>query len=240
MKILDCINPIFDSNGHFYLELKDQVYEFSIDNKNNLELFKIHNNDNFQFLIKDSEDNFADQKRLDLLAKSNTLKSKIIREYIKEKEDDPDIEYESDEDIDASTLDDINSKLQYYPEDLEYIEDAENSDNQYNETRFNFYGNIQIKKLIEVDISEINEINGKYILDKDKDIVRELSNYDTFLYNGDNEHAELVFISKLNEINSSYRLFAFKDGIISLKIVGGVKKNYKIKIDDGNIVLEKV
>jgi hypothetical protein len=245
MKILDCINPIFDSNGHFYLELKDQVYEFSIDNKNNLEIFKIFNNDNFQYRIKEeSEDNFTDQTRIDLLAKSNTLKSKIIREYIKEKEDDPDIDNESDEDIDAGTIDNINSKLQYFPEDLEYIEEGENSEEcdsySYNETQFRFYGNIQIKKLIEIDITEINEINGKYILDKDKDIVRELSNYDTFLYNGDNEHAELVFISKLNVINSSYRLFAFKDGSIFLKMVGSSKKTYKIKLDGDDIVLEKI
>ena len=239
MKILDCINPIFDSNGHFYLQLNDSVYEFSIDNKNNLELFKIYNNDNFQYQIKEEcEDNFKDQRSIELLAKSNTLKSKIIREYIKEKEDDPDVEYESDEELDKGTIEDINSKLQYFPEDLEYLENQEESDEFETELKFKFFGNIQIRKLVEVDLTEVNELNIKYISEKES--ISELSNYDTFLYNGDNENAELVFITKLNNIHSSYRLFVFKDGSVSLKIIGSSKKNYKIKLDKENIILEKI
>ena len=243
MKILNSIHPIFDCNGHFYLQYNDQVYELSIDNKNNLELFKIYNNDNFQYQIKEeSEENFSNKRSIDLLAKSNTLKSKIIREYIKEKEDDPDIEYKSDDEMnadDACDLNDINSKLQYFPEDLEYVDNQEDSDDIDNhELKFNFYGSIQIKKLIDIDLTEINESNIKYVVEKEN--LPDLSNYDTFLYNGDNEHAELVFITKLNNINSSYRLFAFKDGSISLKIVGSIKKNYQIKIDKENIILEKI
>jgi len=238
MKILDNISPIFDSNGHFYLEYNNQVYEFSIDNKNNLELFKIHNNDNYQFRIhEESEDNFSEKKELNLLVKSNTLKSKIIREYIKEKEDNPDDEYESDDELDTNAIEDINAKMQYFPEDLEYIENASDSDENNTDLRFEFYGNMKIKKLVEVDITEINEINGNHILEKDN--IVELSNYDTFMYNGDNEHSELVFISKLNNINSSYRILAFKDGTVILKIVGYARKNYKIKKDD-NLSLEKI
>lgn len=240
MKILNSLDLVFDSNGHFYLDYDKKIYEFSIDNKNNLEIFEIRNNDNFKFEIETRKD-ILNISPLDLLTKSNTLKSKIIREYINEKEENsaPDEEYDDDH-LDSNTIDDINNKMKYFPEDLEYLEDEylederSGTNNDY-ETEFLFFGNISVKVLCEIDLSEINEDNGKYVNYGDNE---NLSSYDTFIYDRDIEHPELAFVSKLNNINSSYRLLVFKDGTIILRVIGGPKKIYKLKLDESNIILE--
>ena len=230
MYLLDIIEPIFDKYGHFYLKFGENVYEFSIDNKNKLELFQIYNNEDFKFeIIEDKNEN----KNLNLLSKSNTLKGKILREYIKEKQDNPDYECESDEELDNDTIQNINSQLQYNPEDLEYLEDNDintNSDDEYFDNSFNIvkYGNIKLRILEELDITEINEINGFY--DKTNND-RIFCGYDTYLYNGNENESELVYISKIKIISSPCKIFAYKNGDIILKIIGSSKKKYKLNID---------
>lgn len=225
MKILTNISPLFDNNGNLYLELNDKVFEFSIDNKNNLELYEIFNTDNFSYVIHEESQKNYNKKHLELLSNSTTLKSKVIREYIKDKEENPDVEYDSDEDIDTSMMNDINHQLQYYPEDLEVLEtnDEEQEDNiSSDELGFKFFGNINLKKLEEV------EMKDNYF----KENTLELSTYDTFIYNGDKETSELVFVSKLNSYNSPYRILLYKDGTIEFKVIGSIKKYYKIKLSE--------
>ncbi len=216
MKVLDEIIPIYDDYGNLYLKYNDKVYEFSINNKNDLELFEIFKNDNFNY---DIVNNFDNIKQLNLLSKSNTLKSKIIREYIKEKEENPDIEYESDEEISHSDYDDIHYQMQFYPEELEIIHESEliEDDVTY---KFQYFSNNFIpNKLIEIN-NDCENYN--------------ISCYDTFLYNNN----ELIFMSKPNILNSSYRIFLHSNGEVNLKIIGSIKKIYKISISDNNLILE--
>ncbi len=229
MKIINNISPLFDNSGNFYLEVNNKVFEFSIDNKNNLELYEIFNTDNFNYVVHDESSSNYKKKHLELLSNSTTLKSKVIREYIKEKEENPDAEYDTDEDIDTNMMNEINHNLQYYPEDLEVLEqdNTEENQNEDNEIGFNFFGNINLKKLEEVDMKD------NYF----KENTLELSTYDTFVYNGDMEHSELVFVSKLNSYNSPYRLLIYKDGSIEFKIIGSMKKCYKLKYDESLVTI---
>ncbi len=225
MKILNEITPIFDITGHFYMEYNNNVFELSVNNKNELEIYQIFNNDNFQFEVNEKA-NFT-IGNLNLLSNSNTLKSKVIREYIKDKSENPDEEYESDEELDTSTMEDINNKMTYYPEDLE-IEENINIDEDFLENKFNFYGKIDIKSLQEINVNDTyyeNDIENTDII----------SAYDTFLYKGNESDNELVFVSKNGNINSSYRIIVHENGIIYFKIIGSSKKVYKLNIEENKI-----
>ena len=236
MNLLDSIEPIFDKNGHFYIKHYDHIYEFSIDSKNKLEIFKIFNNENFKFdIIEDNTNN----KNLNLLSKCNTLKGKIIKEYIKEKQDNPDIDYESDEELDSNTMENINNKIQYNPEDLEYLDDDEkvHSDDEYfygtTHTTYESlnivrYGNIKLRILHEIDNSEINEINGFYYNESNS---QQFSGYDTYLYNGNENENELAYVCKTSLFSSSTKLFIYKDGTVVLKILGTLRKRYQLEIN---------
>ncbi len=225
MKILNEITPIFDITGHFYMELNNNVFELSVNNKNELEIYKIYNNDNFQYEILDKP-NF-NIGNLNLLSNSNTLKSKVIREYIKDKSENPDEEYESDEDLDRSTIDEINNKMTYYPEDLE-IENESLNEDDIDSDKFNFYGKIDTKCLQEVTNNDIYYENDI----EQTDII---SAYDTFLYKGDENENELVFVSKNNKLNSGYRIVIYENGTICFKIIGSYKKIFQLVINNNNI-----
>lgn len=245
MKILNSISPVFDLNGNFYLLYNTELYEFSINNKNHLELYQIFKNDNFNYNILDEEcDNFPEIKKLHLLSKSNTLKSKIIREYIKECDDEfdenKDNTYNEENELDDDTINEIHKNMQYYPEDLELEYDSNNYDIDYddNQLKFTYYGEgDEVKLLNEIDTTEINENNATYVCDHDNSL--NISSYDTYLYEGDREHSNLAFVSKLNHVNSSYRLFLTQDGNIVLKVVGANRVNYKLKIDE-KLILEVI
>jgi hypothetical protein len=241
MNILNCIEPIFDKYGHFYVKHNEYIYEFSINSKNQLELFEIFNNENFQFEIIDDKN---ENKNLNLLSKCNTLKGKIIKEYIKEKQDNPDEEYESDEELDSNTIQNINTKMQYNPEDLEYLEDDDGENNCSDDEYFDIskreiydslhivkYGNIKLRVLEEIDNTEVNEINGFY---NTSTINHDFSGYDTYIYNGNEDENELAFISKISLFASPNRIFAYKDGSITLKILGSSKKRYNLEINKEN------
>ena len=126
MYLLDCIEPIFDKYGHFYLKHKDHIYEFSINKNNELEIFEIFNNDNYKFKLVA---NTQDIQSLNLLSNCNTLKAKIIKEYIKEKQENPDKDFDSDEDLDNDEIQTLNTKINFNPEDLEYIDNNNNDNN---------------------------------------------------------------------------------------------------------------
>jgi len=243
MKILNSISPIFDLNGNFYLLQDTKLYEFSIDNKNNLELYEIFKNDNFNYdILDESCNNFPDINKLHLLSKSNTLKSKIIREYIKECDDEFDENKDNDEnELDDDTLNEIHKNMQYYPEDLELEYESNNYDIDYdnNQLKFTYYGEgDEVKLLNEIDTTEIDENNVSYVCEYDSNN-ENLASYDTYLYEGDCDHSNLAFVSKLNHVNSSYRLFITQDGNIVLKVVGANRINYKLKLEE-KLLLEKV
>jgi hypothetical protein len=236
MYLLHCIEPIFDKYGHFYLKHDDHIYEFSINGKDELELFEIFNTDNFKFKIVEDVTN---NRSLNLLSNCNTLKGKIIKEYIKEKKENPDEEYESDEELDSNTIQTLNNKIQYNPEDLEYIEEEnENnySDEEYVEnSRFGYdselhfakYGSEKLRILEEIDDIEITEINGFYNNNETKNFC----GYDTYIYDGNEYENKLEYINKISLFLSPNRIFAFKDGSITLKIVGSPKKRYQLQIN---------
>jgi hypothetical protein len=239
MHLLQCIEPIFDKYGHFYLKHHDHVYEFSINGKDQLELYEIFNNDNFKFRIVDDN---KEIRNLNLLSNCNSLKGKIIKEYIKEKSENPDEEYESDEELDSNTIQTLNSKIQYNPEDLEYIEEEDEntySDEEYvenssfghcEELHFAKYGSEKVRILEEIDDTEINEINGFYDYNK----IKNFCGYDTYIYDGTEIDNKLEFINKISLFLSPNRIFAFKDGSIILKIVGSPKKKYNLQINKEN------
>jgi hypothetical protein len=225
MKILNEITPIFDITGHFYMGLNNNIFELSVNNKNELEIYKIYNNDNFQYEILDiSNFNIGN---LNLLSNSSSLKSKVIREYIKDKSENPDEEYESDEELDKSTIDDINNKMTYYPEDLEIENESIDNDNDDDLDKFNFYGKIETKCLQEVTNNDIYYENDY----EQSDII---SAYDTFLYKGDENDNELVFVSKNSKLNSGYRIVIYENGTICFKIIGSYKKILKLVINNDN------
>ena len=246
MIILNKIYPAFDLSGHFYLQYENKIYEFSIDNKDNLEIFQVFDNDTYHYEIIDYDnfnEDFLDISELKLLSKSTTLKSKIIREFIKEN-DNAFEENKNNEDndceIDDDTINEINKNMQYYPEDLELEYESNNYDIDHddNELRFIYYGDSTIVKLLnEIDNTEITEQNANYIND---DSTKDLASYDTYLYSGDSDHSHLIFVSKLNYINSSYRIFISEDGSIVLKIVAANRVNYKLKITENKLILDKI
>lgn len=230
MRILNNIEPIFDKYGHFYLKYDNHIYEFSINGKDQLELFEIFNNDFFSYRIIEET---KEIKSLNLLSKCNTLKGKIIKEYIKQKQENPDEEYESDEELDGNTMETLNNKIQYNPEDLEYIEEENenNSDNEYIEndkdSYFVKYGNEKLRIFEEIND---NEINGFYNLNEPQIFC----DYDTYIYDGDENENKLEYINKISLFLSPNRIFVFKDGTIIFKIIGSSKKKYQLKINREN------
>jgi len=220
MKVLDIIEPIFDNQGHLYLLYKDIIYEFSIDNKNNLNLSEIIKSDYYTYEITDEPFNI---NPLNLLSKFNTLKSKIIREYIKEKEENPDYELAEDESVDNETLEIINSTMQHYPENLEFIEEPIydddplsnlSSDYVLDNYQIKFFGDIILKKLKELYDDPTN-----------------YAEYDSFLYNNN----ELTYVVKSNILTSSFRIFLYNDGRVTLKVLGSSMKSYKLEIIEDKI-----
>ncbi len=232
MYLINCIEPIFDKYGHFYVKYEDCVYEFSINGKDQLELFEIFNNENFKFRIVDDT---IENKNLNLLSSCNTLKGKIIKEYIKEKQENPDEEYESDEELDSNTMDEINNKIKYNPEDLEYIdEDNENiCSDEYIDDSYSYfkkYGKEKLRVLEEINDIEINEINGFY----DPTNIDNFSNYETYIYDGNENENKLEYINKISLSLSPNRIFVYKDGTVIFKIIGQTKKRYQLCINKEN------
>ncbi len=207
MKILNEITPIFDITGHFYMEYNNNVFELSVNNKNELEIYQIFNNDNFQFEVNEKA-NFT-IGNLNLLSNSNTLKSKVIREYIKDKSENPDEEYESDEELDTSTMEDINNKMTYYPEDLE-IEENINIDEDFLENKFNFYGNLN-KSMLLFDPPCFETL-----------VLGDLM--------------QVIFRTSIKNNQPFYRITFYSNNTIDLNIIGTKIKSYSI--DWNNIAIE--
>ena len=241
MYLLDCIEPIFDKDGHFYLKHKDHIYEFSINKNNELEIFEIFNNDNYKFKLVN---NTEDIQSLNLLSNCNTLKAKIIKEYIKEKQENPDKEFDSDEDLDNDEIQTLNTKINYNPEDLEYIDNNNNDNNDNNDDNtddlhYISYGNNKLR-VLEEEIEEIDtniDTNILYNYTESKN----LAGYDTYIYNNTENDNKLEYINKINTFLYPTRIFAYKDGSIILKIIGYPKKRYNLEInkDTGEIFLLK-
>ena len=234
MYLLDCIEPIFDKYGHFYLKHKDHIYEFSINKNNELEIFEIFNNDNYKFKLVANTQYI---QSLNLLSNCNTLKAKIIKEYIKEKQENPDKDFESDEDLDNDEIQTLNTKINYNPEDLEYIDNNNNNndDNDDNDDLYYIsYGNNKLRVLEEEELEEIDiniDTNILYNYTESKN----LAGYDTYIYDDD----KLEYINKINTFLYPTRIFAYKDGSIILKIIGYPKKRYNLEVnkDTGEIFL---
>ena len=233
MYLLEYIEPLFDNYGHFYIKHKDHIYEFSINGKNQLEIFEIFNNDNYKFNIIDDT---QELQSLKLLSNCNTLKSKIIKEYIKEKQENPDnIEIDSDEELDTEEIQTLNTKIQYNPEDLEYIDNNidDNIDNENNEDLYYIkYGNNKLRLLEEIDTNIDTNIDTDILYNYTEN--KNLANYDTYIYDGNENENKLEYINKINIFIHPARIFAFKDGSITLKIIGYSKKRYNLIFNKEN------
>ncbi len=220
MYILDVIEPITESSGLLYLLHKDNIYEFSIDSKNNLELLEIFKNEYYDFVITEPDT----RNTFELLSKSKTLRSKIIKTYIDNKIIDSSItdeEEEIDPDEWTEEMKHVDKKLEYFPEDLEYVDDYDVSEDDG--SYFRIMDNLNLKHLIE--------ISDEFLINDDP----LLSPYDSYIYSNN----ELGFVSKLNNMPSTYRILIHDNGKVILKTTGEISKHYTLSIVDDKILLSK-
>ena len=220
------LEPVIDNFGNLYLTYGDQLFEFNIDRLDNLELYKINTDLESEFKFKIFDNNYLDNtKELLLATKSKTLKGKVIHEYIKDKNKnkDRDLDHDLDPELDPDLDQEIDKYYDYCPEDLEFLNHDSNSE-QESESEFEFMGSLKIKRLVEILNNNNININN--------------SIYGTYIYTGEPDNSELVFVSKMRDIILSYRIFIYQNGTVILKIIGGIKKYYKIEKNEDNIILK--
>jgi hypothetical protein len=234
MQLQNGIHIICDGYGHIYLS-KDlvKIYELSITNKNILDLYEIYKSSVFDYVLKTQEE----LQLFRPLKKYTKLKNKIFsdikektnldEEYleylknIKEKEFNDKLEQkynnsENFEETESDLLDIkeieseyIDTQIQYCPEYLEFIDDID--DNDY-ETYYKIYCNID----------NFNILKELYV---DENVI---ADYDSFLY----QNNDLVFVSKLNIYNPSFRILIYDTNKIILKVIDKKDIIYSISYND--------
>jgi hypothetical protein len=124
MNILDKIEPVFDIEGHLYLLFKDKTYELIINNDIEiLNLYELDCNSNYKFTIIDDKHKY---KQLNLIKNNTSLKIKLISNYIINKQNNFNVDFEEQQIISLygeNKFKGLNNMIKYYPEDLEYLDE---------------------------------------------------------------------------------------------------------------------
>ncbi len=192
--VFDCV---FDNDGYFYLcDNHDVVYEFSIEHMRcyYLNIYKLECHDNFQYVIEPHKT----QNKLELYTTIPTLQNRVAKEVIST--------------FDENELEDelnIDNTLVFYPEDYEFKQ-IKKSHNE-----FEFYGNVDLRRLMEYNNTHMN--------------IQMPAPYDTFVYDKSNT---LTYVARNIDINTSHRLLIYQNGTVKLKTVGYPDIEYKLMFND--------
>lgn len=218
----------FDEFGNVFLKNNDKLFEININNKNELEL----NETNLKYEIINIK-----KEKLKLVNDPTSLKSRVIKKMREKKEEDGEddnLNYNSDDEYHNNMNDD---ETKYYKEDEDYYLDdndnIENSDNSLNTSE-------QFKYISETD--KINII--RFISDDDEnqnDNIDYNSLYETFIYDGTEDLAKLVFVSKIENSVPIYRMLIYSDtNTIHFRPIGSKNKKFKLSYNNDDIIINLI
>lgn len=201
----------FDKYGNVYFSLSDnpnELYDLIITNKNTISCEKYNTNNEENRELSSEGINIGE---LVPFYNNMTLREKLIKEKMNEYE-----ENNSDSDNETEITEDIQEK--YMPEDLEfneYINKRDNCDEPY----FSFNTS-----------SNAKDLENKLVFDRE--IIHAL--YDTLIYEGAPDSANLIMKTTLVNDIPLYRLCIFTSGSIKFRPIGSSELSYKLNYDTTN------
>lgn len=199
----------FDKYGNIYFsspDNPDELYDITITNTNTILCERYGSNyDNGSDQADYSED--INVGELVPFYNNSTLRGKIIKEEI--------YGYEGGDNSDSDT--ELNEDIQkrYFQEDLEYNEYINERDN-YDEPYFSFNVSSHAKDLVNNLVF-------------DRGIIHAL--YDTLVYEGAPDSANLIMKTTLVNDTPLYRLSVFTSGDIKFRPIGSNELSYKLCYD---------
>jgi len=199
----------FDKYGNIYFSLSDnpdELYDLTITDTNTIlcEKYINQNNDNNQE-FRSEDVNVGD---LVPFYNNSTLRGKIIKEKLDDYEED---DYGSDTELDITE----DVQRQYLQEDLEFNEYSSKRDN-CDEPYFSF------------NVSSCSkDLEGSLVFDRET--IHAL--YDTLIYDGIPDSANLIMKTTLVNDMPLYRLCIFTSGDIKFRAIGSRELSYKLCYD---------
>jgi hypothetical protein len=229
--------PILNTNGDLsFYKIKDQLCLSTIDlniNKDNKltieETITDFAFDNERIIneIKRSTDilNIAENNKLKLHTKPNTLEDKTYKELVK------DIIKSRDKDEDADDEENYDPE-RFYEENYELEQEIDYEDTNY------YYENLFDE---EYCIFQLLKETKNVLLNRcDEDEERLVALYDVLLYSGNEKNKHMMFRSVLKNTDPFYRIIVNEYNEIVFKIIADKTIKYKFEIDDKYLKLVEI